>query len=77
MWRAARALISCYYTTLRGASSPDEISNNLNNISDLKFYRLIRGNLENHMVEQLQGIVRHAATNMGSRPPTHFPSQQA
>src|SRR6266853_5326005 len=29
MWRAARALIPCYYTTFRGASSPDEISNSL------------------------------------------------
>ena len=40
MWRAARALISCYYTALEGASPPDEISNNLNNINDLKFYHL-------------------------------------
>jgi hypothetical protein len=46
MWRAARALISCDYTTLGGASSPDEISNNLNNINDLKSYHLIRGNLQ-------------------------------
>jgi hypothetical protein len=46
MWRAARALISCYYTTLGGTSPPDEISNNLNNINDLKFYHLIRGNLD-------------------------------
>jgi len=29
----------------RGVSSPDEISNNLNNINDLKFYHEIRGNL--------------------------------
>jgi hypothetical protein len=46
MWRAARVLISCYYTTLGGISSPDEISNNLNNINDLKFYHLIRGYLQ-------------------------------
>jgi rRNA maturation protein Rpf1 len=45
MWRAARALISCYYTTSGGISSPDEISNNLNNINDLKFYHVIWGNL--------------------------------
>jgi hypothetical protein len=32
MWRAARALIPCDYTTFRGASSPDEISNSLNHI---------------------------------------------
>jgi len=38
MRRAARALLSCGYTTFRGVSSPDEISNNLNNINDLKFY---------------------------------------
>src|SRR5215475_14844055 len=37
MWRAARALIPCDYTTLEGTSPPDEISNNLNNINDLKF----------------------------------------
>jgi len=46
MWRAARALISCYYPTLGSASSPDKISNNPNNINVLKFYHLIRGNLE-------------------------------
>jgi len=46
MWRATRALISCCYTTLGDASSPDEISNNLKNINDLKFYHAIRGNLE-------------------------------
>jgi hypothetical protein len=38
MWSTARAVISCCYTTLGGASSPDEIVNNLNNINDLKFY---------------------------------------
>jgi len=32
MWRAACALISCGYTTLGRASSPDVISNNLNNM---------------------------------------------
>jgi hypothetical protein len=46
MWRAACALISCGYTILGGASSPDVISTNLNNINDLKFYHAIRGNLE-------------------------------
>ena len=46
MWRAARALISCGSTTFGGASSPDESSNNLNNINDLKFYHEIRGNLK-------------------------------
>src|SRR5688572_16925830 len=46
MWRAARALISCCYATLGGASSPDETSHNLNNINGLKFYHSIRGNLE-------------------------------
>jgi len=45
MWRAAGALISCCSTTLGGASSPDKISNNLNNINDLKFYHDIRGKL--------------------------------
>src|SRR5215471_12003904 len=45
MWRAARALISCCYTTIGGAASPAEIPNNLNNINDLKFYHSIRGNL--------------------------------
>jgi hypothetical protein len=45
MWRAACALISCGYTTLGRASSPDVISINLNNINDLKFYHEIRGNL--------------------------------
>jgi hypothetical protein len=38
MWRATRTLISCCYTTLGDASSPDESSNNLNNINGLKFY---------------------------------------
>src|SRR5262245_23648379 len=33
----ARALLSRCYTTLGRASSPDEISNNPNNINDLKF----------------------------------------
>jgi hypothetical protein len=42
MWRAAYALISCGYTTLGRASSPDVISINLNNINDLKFYHEIR-----------------------------------
>jgi hypothetical protein len=50
MWRAARALISWGYTTLGGASSPDKISNNVNNINDLKFYHSIRGSLENSIV---------------------------
>jgi hypothetical protein len=45
MWRAACALLSCGYTTLRRASPPDVISTNLNNINDLKFYHEIRGNL--------------------------------
>jgi hypothetical protein len=35
MWRAARALIPWYYTTLGGASSPDEISHSLNHIKGL------------------------------------------
>jgi putative transposase len=39
-------LISCGSTTFGGASSPDESSNNLNNINDLKFYHKIRGNLD-------------------------------
>ena len=43
--RPARALISWCYTTVGGASSPDKISNNVNNINNLKFYHLIRGNL--------------------------------
>jgi hypothetical protein len=38
-------LIACFYATLGDASSPNEISNNLNNINDLKFYHQIRGNL--------------------------------
>ena len=38
IWRAARALLSWCYTTLGGASSPDKISNNVNNINGLKFY---------------------------------------
>jgi hypothetical protein len=46
MWRAACALISCGYTTLGRASSPDVISTNLNNINGLKFYHEIRGNVE-------------------------------
>ena len=45
MWRAARALISWCYTTLGGTLSLGEISNNLNNINDLKLYHSIRGNL--------------------------------
>ena len=50
MWRAARALISWCYTTLGGASSPDKVSNNVNNINDLKFYYYIRGNLKNAII---------------------------
>jgi hypothetical protein len=38
MWRAACAVISCCYTTLGRASSPDVISNNFNNSNDLNFY---------------------------------------
>src|SRR5215510_7245662 len=45
MWSTARAVLSWCSTTFGGASSPEEISNNLNNINDLKFYHLIRGNL--------------------------------
>src|SRR5215471_17012315 len=45
LWRAARALISCCYTTLGRAASPYESSNNLNNINGLKFYHETRGNL--------------------------------
>src|SRR5215471_2116091 len=46
LWRAARALISCGYTTLGRAASPHESSNNLNNINGLKFYHEIRGKLK-------------------------------
>jgi hypothetical protein len=58
MWRAARDLISWCYTTLGRTSSPDVISNNLNNINDLKFYHSIRGHLENVVA------VRHIALNL-------------
>jgi hypothetical protein len=45
MWRAACALISCCSTTLGGALSLDETSNNLNHTNDLKFDHFIRGSL--------------------------------
>src|SRR5712671_2858672 len=57
MWGAACALISCGYTTLGRASSPDLISNNLNNINDLKFYHEIRGNLRPKGVAQFRQAV--------------------
>ena len=38
MWSTARAVLSWCSTTFGGASSPDEIANNLNNINGLKFY---------------------------------------
>ena len=45
MWRAARTVIPGGYRILGRTSSPDEHSQNLNNINGLKFYHLIRGNL--------------------------------
>ena len=51
MWRAARALTSCGYPAFGGASSHDEISNNLNNINDLKFYHEIGVRRESVMEE--------------------------
>src|SRR5215475_8326631 len=46
MWSTARTVLSWCSTTFGGASSPDELANNLNNINGLKFYHSIRGNLK-------------------------------
>jgi hypothetical protein len=45
MWRPARTLMSCGPPPLGRTLSPDELSNNLNNINELKIYHEIRGNL--------------------------------
>ena len=51
---------------LGGASSPDESSNNLNNINDLKFYHEIRGNLSFFAFQE--GICEAQISALGGSP---------